>query len=142
VNKPIAPLFPVQTCVVLIGRRVGLRTGVSRPGFPLSLVAVGGALLLFGGRRLAGKQNHAGRRPEKRISLVYLRLHRGPEEWRIVRAQQYREGIPAWDQPLLAIGCCSFSGGNSFLEGRDWLGYRRGKRLGTNLINNIPMASW
>jgi arsenical pump membrane protein len=115
------------TCVVLIGVAMAYVLA-SAARFPLSLVAVGGALLLLLGA--VGWKQTTIKETGKRISWSIFGFIAGMAI--VVRAIEDTGLTAAFGHWLLQL-----SGGNSF--GAVMVG-TAGAALGTNLINNIPMA--
>ena len=115
------------TCVVLIGVAMAYILA-SAARFPLSLVAAGGALLLLLGA--VGWKQTTLRETGKRISWSIFGFIAGMAI--VVRAIEDTGLTAAFGHWLLQL-----SGGNSF--GAVIVG-TAGAALGTNLINNIPMA--
>jgi arsenical pump membrane protein len=115
------------TCVVLIGVAMAYILA-SAARFPLSLVAAGGALLLLVGA--VGWKQTTLRETGKRISWSIFGFIAGMAI--VVRAIEDTGLTAAFGHWLLQL-----SGGNSF--GAVIVG-TAGAALGTNLINNIPMA--
>jgi arsenical pump membrane protein len=115
------------TCSVLIGVAIAYVLA-SAARFPLSLVAVGGALLLLVGA-LCWKQTTV-RETGKRISWSIFGFIAGMA---IVVRSIEDTGLTA----MFGHWLLQLSGGNSF--GAVMVG-TAGAALGTNLINNIPMA--
>jgi arsenical pump membrane protein len=115
------------TCVVLIGVAMAYVLA-SAARFPLSLVAVGGALLLLLGA--VGWKQTSMKETGKRISWSIFGFIAGMAI--VVRAIEDTGLTAALGHWLLQL-----SGGNSF--GAVMVG-TAGAALGTNLLNNIPMA--
>lgn len=115
------------TCLVLIGVAIAYVLA-SAARFPLSLVAVGGALILLVGA-LGWKQTTLAE-TGKRISWSIFGFIAGMA---IVVRSIEDTGLTA----MLGNWLLQLSGGNSF--GAVMVG-TAGAALGTNLINNIPMA--
>jgi arsenical pump membrane protein len=115
------------TCVVLIGVAMAYVLA-SAARFPLSLVAVGGALLLLVGA--VGWKQATIRETGKRISWSIFGFIAGMAI--VVHAIEDTGLTAAFGHWLLQL-----SGGNSI--GAVMVG-TVGSALGTNLINNIPMA--
>ena len=115
------------TCFVLISVAMAYVLA-SAARFPLSLVAVGGALLLLVGA--VGWKQTTIRETGKRISWSIFGFIAGMAI--VVRAIEDTGLTAAFGHWLLQL-----SGGNSF--GAVMVG-TAGAALGTNLINNIPMA--
>jgi arsenical pump membrane protein len=115
------------TCVVLIGVAMAYVLA-SAARFPLSLVAVGGALLLLLGA--VGWKQTTMKETGKRIAWSIFGFIAGMAI--VVRAIEDTGLTASFGHWLLQL-----SGGNSF--GAVMVG-TAGSALGTNLINNIPMA--
>ena len=115
------------TCFVLIGVAIAYVLA-SATGFPLSLVALGGASILLIGA-LGWKQSTL-RETGKRISWSIFGFIAGMAI--VVRSIEDTRLTAAFGNWLLQL-----SGGNSF--GAVMVG-TAGSAIGTNLINNIPMA--
>ncbi len=115
------------TCLILIGVAIAYVLA-SAARFPLSLVAVGGALVLLVGA-LCWKQTSL-RETGKRISWSIFGFIAGMAI--VVRSIEDTGLTAMFGRWLLQL-----SGGNSF--GAVMVG-TAGAALGTNLINNIPMA--
>jgi arsenical pump membrane protein len=115
------------TCLILIGVAIAYVLA-SAARFPLSLVAVGGALVLLVGA-LCWKQTTV-RETGKRISWSIFGFIAGMA---IVVRSIEDTGLTA----MFGHWLLQLSGGNSF--GAVMVG-TAGAAIGTNLINNIPMA--